>query len=154
MNIKNKYESVLIINPELSYMGDIEDKIKGIVDTGIIIYEDLGIRQLAYNIGKRDKGHYIKIDFYGSDNREELEKYFKINSDIIKYIIIKTRDIHECDEYNEQLYKILDIYTENSWENEPLNGDEVDRLTELLRVKLDLINGNITQEEYDKIIGV
>ena len=56
-------------------------------------------------------------------------------------------------EYDKALYDILDTYTENSWEDEPLDGDEVDRLTEFLRAKLNLINGNITQEEYNKILG-
>lgn len=153
MNLKNKYESVLMINPELNYIGDIKDKITSIVDTDIIAIEDLGIKQLACNIGKINKGHYIRIEFYGDKYVKELERYFQINSDILKYITIETKDNHCCDiyEYNKQLYEILDIYTENSWEDEPLNRDEVDRLTELLRVKLYLINGNITQEEYDKI---
>lgn len=34
----------------------------------------------------------------------------------------------------------------------PLDGDEVDYLCDRLHVELDLVNGNITQAEYDKII--
>lgn len=51
-------------------------------------------------------------------------------------------------EFGTELIKILDIYTENSWKNEPLDSDEVDRLVEHLKNQLDLINGNITDEEY------
>ena len=48
--------------------------------------------------------------------------------------------------YNE-LSNILNIYMEN-WREEPLDGDEVDMLVEILRNQLNLINGNITMQEY------
>ena len=51
------------------------------------------------------------------------------------------------------LIDILNTYSEFTWEEEPLDGDEVDRLVEHLRNKLNLINGNITREEYDKLEG-
>ena len=51
-------------------------------------------------------------------------------------------------EFEKQLLEILDIYTEKDWKNEPLDSDEVDKLVEHLRNQLDLINGNITDEEY------
>lgn len=48
-----------------------------------------------------------------------------------------------------ELITILDIYTEGRWLVEPLDGDEVDILIEHLRNRLNLLNGNITQTEYD-----
>ena len=51
-------------------------------------------------------------------------------------------------EFEKELISILDIYSEKTWETEPLDGDEVDVLIEHLRNRLNLINGNITQEEY------
>lgn len=54
-------------------------------------------------------------------------------------------------EFEKELIDILNIYTENGWVTEPLDGDEVDRLTEHLRNRLNLINGNITKEEYDDL---
>ena len=56
-------------------------------------------------------------------------------------------------EYEKELIDILNIYSEPTWKKEPLDGDEVDRLVEHLRNKLNLINGNITREEYDKLEG-
>lgn len=52
-------------------------------------------------------------------------------------------------EFEKELISILDIYTEKTWEIEPLDGDEVDMLIEDLRNRLNLINGNITQKEYN-----
>lgn len=65
--------------------------------------------------------------------------------------IDRLQGIKDNQEYDEALYEILDEYTNENWENETLDGDEVDRLTEFLRAKLNLINGNITQEEYNKL---
>lgn len=56
-------------------------------------------------------------------------------------------------EYEKELIDILNIYSEFTWKKEPLDGDEVDRLVEHLRNQLNLINGNITQEEYDKAVN-
>jgi len=51
-------------------------------------------------------------------------------------------------EFEEELTKILDIY-DSTWKQEPLNSDEVEVLVCHLRNQLDLINGNITNEEYE-----
>lgn len=52
-------------------------------------------------------------------------------------------------QFEEELYKILDIYTENG--EYDLDGDEVDTLVEHLRNQLNLICGNITNEEYAEL---
>lgn len=54
-------------------------------------------------------------------------------------------------QFGEELQKILNIYTDNEWTNEPLDGDEVDNLVEHIRNQLNLLNGNITEQEYEKL---
>ena len=49
-------------------------------------------------------------------------------------------------EWKDELQKIQDDWTER--DGEPLDGDEVDDLVELLRAKLNYMNGNITEQEY------
>lgn len=153
----NKYESIIIVNPELKYIGDIKEKILNIVGEFYIdSFEDMGNKKLVYKIQEFETGHYIKTEFYAKDLKiiNELERYFRISDDILKYLTIKTEEgIKDNQEYDEALYEILDEYTNENWENEPLDSDEVDRLTEFLRAKLNLINGNITQKEYDAILG-
>ena len=151
----NKYESIIIVNPELKYIGDIKEKILNIIGEFYVdSFEDMGNKKLVYEIQKIKTGHYIKTEFYAKDYEiiNELERYFRINDDVLKYITIETeKGIKDNQEYDEALYEILDEYTNGNWENETLDGDEVDRLTEFLRAKLNLINGNITQEEYNKL---
>ncbi len=52
-------------------------------------------------------------------------------------------------EFEKSLYDILDIYTENG--EYDLDGDEVDNLVNHLRNELNLICGNITNDEYWKL---
>lgn len=49
------------------------------------------------------------------------------------------------------LLETLAEYKDSS-ENEPLDIDEVERLVNIIRLKLNLHEGNITQEEYDNQI--
>jgi len=51
----------------------------------------------------------------------------------------------------EQLQPIIDEFKDGS--DEPLDGDDVDNLVEIIRAKINLNEGNLTQEEYDKILG-
>lgn len=152
----NKYETVIIVNPKVKYIGDIKEKILKIIgDLNIEIFEDLGNRDLAYEIQGEKEGHYIRIEYHTKEDEviKNLERYFKINTDILKYITIRTKEAIQNDtRYYNLLYDILDVYTDNNWENEPLDEDEIDGLVEFLKLKLNLINGNITTEEYNKLL--
>ena len=58
----------------------------------------------------------------------------------------------------EQLLPIIEEYRGGvvsfaNDENEPLDGDEVDNLCKIIKAKINLHEGNITQKEYDKILG-
>lgn len=152
----NKYETVIIVNPKIKYIGDIKERILKIIgDLNVEIFEDLGNRDLAYEIQGEKEGHYIRIEYYTKEDEviKKLKRYFKINTDILKYITIKTKEVTQNDtEYDNLLYDILDIYTDNNWEDDPLDEDEIDSLVEFLKLKLNLINGNITEKEYNKLL--
>lgn len=152
----NKYETVIIVNPKIKHIGDIKERILKIIgDLNVEIFEDLGNRDLAYEIQGEKEGHYIRIEYYTKEDEviKKLERYFKINTDILKYITIRTKEAIQNDtRYYNLLYDILDVYTDNNWENEPLDEDEIDSLVEFLKLKLNLINGNINTEEYNKLL--
>lgn len=68
---------------------------------------------------------------------DDLNKYWGYNIDMCKNM-----------EFGNQLTEILDIYTEKGWQDDPLDEREVDNLAELLKLKLNFINGNIDRKEY------
>ena len=50
---------------------------------------------------------------------------------------------------------LLEIIVEfrGSDETEPLDGDDVDRLTKIISTKINYYEGNITEDEYNKLLG-
>jgi len=50
----------------------------------------------------------------------------------------------------EQLLPIITEYKDGS--DEPLDGDEVDDLCEIIKAKINLQEGNITEAEYEEIL--
>lgn len=86
-------------------------------------------------------------EIYSEDVSEEFEKGVLCAFDLAIQIVKEHKEMA----FGNALYDILDEYTENDWRNEPLDGDEVDKLVEHLRNKINLINGNITDEEYEKL---
>ena len=55
-------------------------------------------------------------------------------------------------QFGKQLVEILNIYTENEFENEPLDSDEVADLVVIVNAQLELLNGNITEYQYNKML--
>jgi small subunit ribosomal protein S6 len=92
----NRYETIFVINPDLS-----EDEVKNVVTkfTGIISsqngvqlkLDDWGRRRLAYKIEKFSQGYYILVDFAGMPAAVvELERNLKIDDRIIRFLSVKT----------------------------------------------------------------
>ncbi len=50
-----------------------------------------------------------------------------------------------------QLIPIIDDYLDG--DTEPLDGDDVDMLCKVIKAKINLYSGNITEEEYNQILN-
>ena len=93
----NKYETVFILNAELSEekRNNAISKIKKyITDNGEIIREeDLGVKRLAYEIKKQNRGYYYVIYFMlDAKNIAELERLYRIADEVLKFIVVKMED--------------------------------------------------------------
>ena len=53
-------------------------------------------------------------------------------------------------QFGKQLQEIIDVYKDGT--NDPLNGDDVNSLTHILNCQLNLMEGNITDNEYDELL--
>lgn len=93
----NKYESVIIIRPNLEE-GEIEGiitKITGLInqDGEVTKVDKMGVKKLAYEISKCKEGYYIVIYFESNPNIiSELERYYRITENIIKFITVRKDD--------------------------------------------------------------
>ena len=91
----NHYELVFIVNPQLSKDSKLFDKCKEQITSinGILHRaEDIGLRDLAYQIDDCSKGHYFLLNFDCLPNYlNEIESLFKFDETILRSSIVKKR---------------------------------------------------------------
>lgn len=96
-----RYEVIFIVNPDLSSeeMDSVLEKYKGIITSqkgSIIKLDTWGIMNMAYRIRKHTKGYYVLMDFVGGAAvGKELERNFKIDDRILRYLTVKIADKFE-----------------------------------------------------------
>jgi len=97
VEIMNKYESIIIINPSVEEQG-IKALIKKISDLinkdgKVESVEELGKKRLAYEIKKNKEGYYVLFNFEAKPSEiSELERNYKITDEIMKFIVIRKED--------------------------------------------------------------
>lgn len=93
----NKYESVIIINPNTDEE-TIEETISKTTDLiskqgKVIQIDKLGIKKLAYEIRRCKEGYYISFEYETEPSViAEVERQFRINENILKFLTIKKED--------------------------------------------------------------
>ena len=90
----NKYESVIIINPNVDEAGlkALQDKFTGLINENGKVEEvvDMGKRKLAYEIDKNKEAFYVLFNFESKPEAiTELERVYRITDGILKFITIK-----------------------------------------------------------------
>ena len=90
----NKYESVIIINPNVDEAGvkALEDKFTGLINENgkVEKVDSMGKRKLAYEIKKFAEGTYLVFEFESKPEAiKELERVYRITDDVIKFIFVK-----------------------------------------------------------------
>jgi len=104
-----RYETIIIVRPNVA-----EDEIEAVVSkTGSIIEGDggtiiridkWGLRKLAYLIKKESQGYYIYVDYAGiPDSVSEIERIFRIDDRILKYLTVKLDDSCDPEAIKEEL---------------------------------------------------
>lgn len=89
-----RYETIVIVDPDVSpeakapFMercGEIIDQHNGMT----VNVDEWGARKLAYEIKKKNRGHYVLFDYCGEgDLVKELERFFRIDDRVLKYLTI------------------------------------------------------------------
>ena len=98
----NKYEAVIILNPNLStkvgdFLKDFEKLLKD-NSFSIVKTEDIGRRQLAYSINNHNKGHYIIFNLEGDPSKLlEIETKIRYNESIIRHLFLVVKKHSEED---------------------------------------------------------
>ena len=90
----NKYESVIIVNPNIDEAGlkALEEKFTGLINENgkVESVENMGKKTLAYEIKKCKEGIYLLFNFEAKpDSIAELERVYRITDEIMKFIVVK-----------------------------------------------------------------
>ena len=89
----SRYESVIILNTNIS--AEVFAEIKAMINkiTNYYNAEDIGIKELAWEIKGQKEGYYFKIEFEGNkDIAAELERYYRIKDEIIKFLTVRVEE--------------------------------------------------------------
>ena len=90
----NKYESVVIINPnvEENALKELIERFQTLINTDGKVEQvnELGKKKLAYEIKKNKEGYYVVYDFEAKPSLiAELERNYRITDEVMKFIVVK-----------------------------------------------------------------
>ena len=133
----NKYEAVIILNPNLSTKVDdfLKDFDKLLKDNSfsIVKTEDIGRRQLAYSINNHNKGHYIIFNLEGDPSKLlEIETKIKYNESIIRhlFLVVKEHSSEDSSLFTESKNKKPETINEDvKVESKEIKADESAKTT-------------------------
>jgi small subunit ribosomal protein S6 len=97
VEMMNKYESVVIVNPNLEEesIKNLEKKFSDLINTdgNVTSVEEMGKRKLAYEIKKQKEGFYFVIKFEAKPELiAELERNYRITDEVMKFIVVKEEE--------------------------------------------------------------
>ena len=100
------YETLFVVKPTLTDEETAAQiaKIKDIVAKNggeLLATDDMGMRKLAYQVEKNDRGYYTVL-FYKAEGTliQELERLLKINEEVIKFLTVKYVKQKELAQFN------------------------------------------------------
>ena len=90
----NKYESVVIINPnvEENALKELIERFQTLINTDGKVEKvtEIGKKKLAYEIKKDTEGYYVVYDFEANPSLiAEIERNYRITDQVIKFIVVK-----------------------------------------------------------------
>ena len=89
-----RYETFVITDPDMSQeeREPVFERVKELItqQEGFLVFEDVwGERKLAYQIKKKERGHYVRFDYCGlAPLVNEIERFFRIDDRALKYMTI------------------------------------------------------------------
>jgi small subunit ribosomal protein S6 len=104
-----RYETIVIVDPDVSEdeRNAFCDKILDIISQlngALIEREDWGVKKLAYEIRKKLRGYYIRLDYCGSGAVvDEIERFSRISDCCLKYMTILLADKADPEKIKEEI---------------------------------------------------
>ncbi len=105
----NRYETFIISDPDISTekRTSLFERINQLIpqENGFIVaFDEWGIKKLAYEIKKKVRGHYVRLDYCGTGALvNELERFSRIDDRILKYMTVLLEKEADIDRIREEI---------------------------------------------------
>ena len=89
-----RYETIFIIDPDLSEeeRSPLFERLKDLFPQHnglLVLVDEWGTQKLAYEIKKKARGYYVRLDYCGTGTLvNEIERFFRIDDRVLKYMTV------------------------------------------------------------------
>ena len=89
-----RYETIFIVDPDLSEeeRSPLFERLKPLflqLDGFLVMVDEWGSQNLAYEIKKKKRGYYVRLDYCGAGPLvNEIERFFRIDDRVLKYMTV------------------------------------------------------------------
>ncbi len=143
----NRYETFIISDPDISdeKRASLFERINQLLpkENGFMVaFDEWGIKKLAYEIKKRIRGHYVRLDYCGAGTLvNEIERFSRIDDRVLKYMTVLLEKEADIDRIKEEIAKaeaeqVTDLVEESETgpaaepETDPAEESETDPVEE------------------------
>ncbi len=89
-----RYETIIIIDPDLSdeTRAPVINRVTELIpqfEGTLILIDEWGAKKLAYEIKKKSRGFYVRVDYCGNGALvSEIERFFRIDDRVLKFMTV------------------------------------------------------------------
>jgi small subunit ribosomal protein S6 len=127
-----RYETIFIADNDLSEedRSPIFEKLKDLIQqySGLLVMVDeWGGKKLAYEIKKKARGYYVRLDYCGSGILvNEIERFFRIDDRILKYMTVLLDKDADIEAVKEEIAKAEETQTDETESSDESSDAEPD----------------------------
>jgi small subunit ribosomal protein S6 len=106
-----RYETIFIIDPDLSEEGraPLFERLKDLFPQHnglLVVIDEWGDKKLAYEIKKKARGYYVRLDYCGTGLLvNEIERFFRIDDRVLKYMTVLLEKDVDVESVKEEMAK-------------------------------------------------
>lgn len=106
-----RYETIFIVDPDLSgeEHAPLFERLKLLfpqMGGFLVSIDEWGLRKLAYEIKKKTRGYYVRLDYCGTGALiNEIERFFRIDDRVLKYLTVLLEEDVDLESLKEELAK-------------------------------------------------
>jgi small subunit ribosomal protein S6 len=129
-----RYETIFIIDPDLSEEGrdPLFERLKDLFPQHnglLVMVDEWGAKKLAYEIKKKARGYYVRLDYCGTGILvNEIERFFRIDDRVLKYMTVLLEKNVDIETVKEEITRAEaeKVQSDKSDESEAPPNDESD----------------------------